>query len=248
MTEQEQNQEPSLEDRLLQIGEYSKIVRGIDKSKKASERYSLYADLAKLSTLEIQDPNLRARRYKEAYGDIRISPEEAIRYGIEGLSNKAGETEPLYKGAAKEKIVEEVFSNMESDLSKAKDGAQAASVLANYLRGLYDAPELDQVTANEYAQEDAANDLGVSMNYSARGSISNYQNKHESLNARLFASQYLKEKKNGDKVVGYQLNKKKLMEDVMGKLEAVAVVYSNTKKIQKVKKEAEEVAKKSKKK
>src|SRR3989344_7523926 len=192
---QEQNQGPKLEDRLLQIGAYNRLSRSIEKSDSKTERYNLYKGLAGLSVSEIQDPELRNQRYKEAYGDIRVSPEEAIRYALENKQEKINETQSLYKGEGKEKILEEVVSEMKGELKGVKNGAEAAAKIATYLTGLYDTPELGQGNADEYAQEDAANDLGVSMNFSARGNIGDYRKKHESLYARMYASQFMKEVK-----------------------------------------------------
>ncbi|MEK6932422.1 MAG: hypothetical protein AABW56_01350 [Nanoarchaeota archaeon] len=241
---QEQNQ-PKLEERLLQIGAYTRLSRGLEKSSSNTERYQLYKNLAGLAASEIQDPALRNRRYKEAYGDIRVSPEEAVRYALENKQDKINETQPLYNGGDKEKILEEVVSEMKGELKGVKNGAEAAAKLATYLTGLYDAPKLGQGQADEYAQEDAADDLGVSMNFSARGNIGDYRNRHESLYARMYASQFMKEIKDKDKkVTGYELDEKKVKE-FMKDIDKAAVIYSNTKAIKEFKKEQKEAEKKA---
>jgi len=239
---QKQTQEKSLEDKLLQIGNLHQISRDIENSKKYRERYSLYRALAG----ELSEGDLK--RYKEAYRDIRVSPEEAIRYSLEGLGNRAKKAEPQYKEKKKE-ILENLVSTINKDLKGAKDGHEASTILSHYLTGLYETPELDQITADEYAQEDAAESLGVSMNFSARGHIEHYREKHESLYARIYASQYLKEitqgKGKNKKVIGYELDKEKIAK-LADNIVNTAVIYRNAKIIAEYKtkqKEAEKAKK-----
>lgn len=236
----QENQGPSLEDRLLQVGSINQTGRQIEKSKRYSERSQLYQQLAGLLSEGNQ------KRYKEAYGDIRLSPEEAMRYSLEGLSSRAKDIESQYK-ENKDKIINKVISSMKDTLKEAKNKSEAASILSNYFISLFDLQELDQNTADEYAQQDVAEDLGVSMNFSARGSIENYRPKHESLQARIYASQYLKDKKNEDgKIIGYELDKKKIAE-TMNKVIPGATMYTNAMGIEEAKqKEAAEKAKKKK--
>lgn len=218
---------PNLEQRLLQIGSLNKISDKINISESPAERSRHYQTLANI--LSEGNPQL----YKEAYGDIRVSPEEAIRYAQEGSKTRAAEAEPLYQ-ERKEKIIDTILSSIKETLKGVKNKAEAASILGFYLQGLEQTPKLDQVTANEYAQEESAEALGVSMNFSARGSINDYKDKHQSLHSRLYASTYLKDKE-GD--VNYKLDEKKLR-DLMEDVNSAAVVYSNAQAIKVAKEKA----------
>ena len=225
-----QENQVKLEDKLLQIDSINKVGRGIEKSKSYAERSQLYLGLANL--LSEGNP----QRYKEAYGDIRISPEEAMRYVLEGTSTRAKNIEGEYK-QNKGKIAKEVVSSIKDTLKEVKNKSEAASILSQYFTGLFETKDLDQITADEYAQEDAARELGVSMNFSARGSIEQYKQKHESLQSRLYASQFLKDKKdNKGNIIGYELDKDKIVE-VMDKVVIGATLYSNSRAIEKVKEE-----------
>ena len=224
--------EPSLEDRLLQIGSLSQISRGIERSRSPSERLGLYQHLAGI--VSGGDEIL----YKNDYGDIRVSPEEAIRYATEGIQTGIKDAEPLYK-ESKERITSDVISAMEEDLKSAETIDEAAGRLSEYLRGLYNIPELDQVTADGYEQQEVARRLGVSMNYSARGSIEKYKGSHEALVARTIAREYITEKKEGDKVIGYRLDKDKITK-AMDNIGIGALLYSNTQNIKEMKKKIEE--------
>ncbi len=236
----EQTQEKSLEQRLLEIGSLSQLNKGINKAKYPSERYQLYQNLAGI--LSEGDPNL----YKTAYGDIRISPEEAVRYALEGTHSRVKEAEPLYQ-ANKEKITKEVISAIKEDVKNAKNKAEAAALLSFYLKGLHDIPDLDQITADEYAQEEAAEKLGVNMNFSARGSIEKYRPLHENLQARLYASEYLKDiKDKKGEAIGYELDEEKITK-LMDKVETGALMYKNSKDLAKLKEAIKEAEKKQKK-
>ncbi|MBL7148408.1 MAG: hypothetical protein ISS82_06280 [Nanoarchaeota archaeon] len=225
--------EPSLEDRLLQIGSLSQISRGIERSRSPSERLGLYQNLAGI--LSGGD----GRLFKDSYGDIRVSPEEAVRYAAEGTQTRIKDAESLYE-KDKGRIVEEVISAMKKDLQSAKTIDEAAGKLSEYLRGLYGIPELDQVTADGYEQQEVARRLGVSMNYSARGSIEKYRGSHEALVARTIArEEFIKEEKEGDKVIGYRLDKDKITK-AMDNIGIGALLYSNTQNIKEMKKKIEE--------
>jgi len=227
---QNQTQEKSLEQRLLEIGSLSHLTRDLNDSKKPNERVGLYSNIAGiLSEGNEQD-------YKTAYGDMRLSLEEAYRYAHEGTQTRVNDAEGLYS-RNKGKIIKEVTSSMENDLKSAKNKHQAASILSNYFMGLFNVPELDQVTADEYAQNDFANKIGVGMNFSARGHIEDYREAHKNLQARIFASKFLRElnSKDGKEKV-YTVNKTKLNE-LMDKVNPAAVVYTNARRLKEAKKQ-----------
>jgi len=211
----EKNQEPSLEQRLSSIGNLNHLSGKIDREKRTSERSKLYENLAKI---------LGGGDDKEAknwYANFKSSPEDAYRHANERLESEASVLEPLYK-ENKKNIVSHVLTQMKDYLSEAKTKAEAASMLSNYFMGLVDLPELDQITADEYAQSESEAKAGVKWNSTARGSIEKYRPIHESLQARLFASQYLKDLGNGK----YGLDEEKIakqMDDVI----VGATLYSN---------------------
>lgn len=233
----EQNQEVKLEDRLYQLGAVNQIARALDKKSKPSERFQLYDTLAQLTS--DGDPG----RYREHYGDIRTSPEEAARYAFGNIGKRTHEIKELYE-KEKEKILNEVTGVIASHIKNSKSKGEAASILGQYLRGIFKIPELDQVTADSLAQQESAEAAGVKFNYTARGSIEEYRSSYESLHARLAASDFLSDIKDKDgKITGYELNADKIKE-LMGNVEQAAVIYKNSKDIQ-IKKMQEEQAKKN---
>ena len=214
-----QNQEPSLEERLSSIGNLNHLSRKIDREKRTPERSKLYENLARI---------LGGGNDKEAknwYTNFKSSPEDAYRHASERLESEASVLEPLYK-ENKKNIVSHVLTQMKDNLLKAENKAEAASMLSNYFMGLVDLPELDQITADEYAQSELEAKAGVKWNSTARGSIEKYRSNHESLQARLFASQYLKDLGNGK----YGLDEEKIakqMDDII----VGATLYSNSNQI-----------------
>lgn len=230
--DQKQKQGPNLEDRLLEIGSLMQLRKGINKSKNPGERFPLYQILAQrlapdyIEYYRNQGENINPEEaIKVAYGDIRISPEEALRYAVEGTQKRVNDTKSLYEGKNKNKIIKDIVSAMEKDIKNSKSIDEAAEKLSIYLRGLFQTPELDQITADEYAQKEAAEALGVSMNFSARGSIEKYRGRHEGLYARAFAHEYLKENKENDKII-YSIDKDKIGK-IMDKVEGASLLYTN---------------------
>lgn len=229
---------PTLEDKLLQIGSLSQISKHIEKSRSPTERSQLYLGLANLLTMDVKDPKDRKSDYDLIYKNIRISPEEAIRYSMEGTQTKIKEAEPLYKEEEKKKIVKEVISSMEKELKSAKNIDEAANNLSNYLVGLYNIPELDQAIADELEQREVERRVGVSMIFGAHGSIQKHSGLYEGLMARTFTREYIKEKKKGDEVIGYTLDKNKIKE-AMDDVGVGALLYTNTQRIKVMKQIAE---------
>ncbi|MBS3095729.1 hypothetical protein J4231_03545 [Candidatus Woesearchaeota archaeon] len=221
-----------LEDKLMEMGIINAIAHGINSVQSGpEERQRSYDLLARV--LSNGDP----KHYKNAYGDIRVSPEEAIRYANDGLETRKTDAEPDYN-EGKKRIISHVLSAMNSDVDGSESKAEAASRLYSYFMNLVEPKELDQATADSYAQEDAANALGVGMNFTARGSIEAYKKKHNSVQARLFGANFLKDKKDKKgKVIGCYLDESKVtdfMEDVVN----AAVLYTNAENIAAAKKKA----------
>lgn len=218
-----QNQEPSLEDRLNSIGNINHLSRGIANEKRLPKRSKLYENLAKI----LGGGN--DKKAKDWYANFKSSPEDAYRHANEKLASEANVLEPLYK-ENKKNIISHVLSQMKENIIEAKNKAEAASMLSNYFIGLVDLPELDQITADEYAQSELEAEAGVKWNSTARGSIEKYRSDHESLQARLFASQYLKDLGNGK----YGLDEEKIAKQ-MDNVIVGATLYSNANRIRQAK-------------
>ncbi len=232
MAEEDKN----LEQRLLQIGSLNHIYRGIEKSKSVEERSNLYIGLAGI--LGEGKEEVKENLYK----NIRISPEEAIRYAREGIISRKESIEETYK-ANKDKIAKKVISSMKNILKKTKNKAEAAQILSNYFVSLFDIPELDQHTADEYARREVEQKAGVSMIFDVNGNKENpeYKMMHETneLSQRILTSEYLKDIKDKDgKITGYILDEEKLsksMEDAL----IGSVLYTNSERIEAQIKKAE---------
>lgn len=227
---QTQKKEPTLEDRLLNIGSLHRIAEGIRTTNNPQERFDLYRDLTNLVSENAKD-------YDDNWGDIRVSPEEAIRYAIEGISTREKEAKPLYE-KEKSRIIDEVINAIEVEVKSAKDKADAASKIAPYLSSLFKIQELDQVTADMYARTEVARRSGVRMNYTAHGRLSDYKEDHKNLQLRLMASQYLEDVKDDkDNIISYKLNKGKIKELMESGVEYTAIIYKNAKDIEAIKAE-----------
>src|SRR3989344_8007403 len=197
----------SLEKILETAGSLFHMQRGVDRATTASERMSVYQNIA-LTGASDDDGNVDSALYSTIYGDIRVSPEEAARYAFEMGRTRLQNGSALYekhKVAIKAKVV----GAMEADVLATKSKSQAADTLGVYFADLFNLPEYDQGSADEIAQMDFAQRIGVSMNFSARGS----KGKFDSLQTRIRASEYLVDKKDKKgNVIGYELDKKKIME------------------------------------
>src|SRR3989344_7605556 len=147
----QENKNVSLEDRLLRIDLLNQITREIDRNKLPSERVQLYKNLAQI--LSENDPN----KYDKIYGDIRISPEEAINYSMDAMNKAANETNESYK-QNKEKILNEIVSSMKGIIKEAKNKAEVARILSIYFKDLIKVPELDQATLDYIARKELASE------------------------------------------------------------------------------------------
>lgn len=227
----QENQGKNLEDRLLEIATLNQIGKEISNTRKPSENIQLYSQLAGILSQGNDED------YKNIYGDIRVSPEEGVRYSTEGTRTRAKDIEPIYK-ENKNKIIENVISLMNKNIKDSKNKSEAATILSNYFQYLIDLPELEQTELDELAQKDLAKRIGVSMNFTAKGS----QEKYKELQYRMLASQYLKEKTiNGN--ISYSVDEdklKKTMENVM----PGAIIYRNAFGIEEELKKQEETKKK----
>ena len=230
----EQNQ-PTLEQRIEGLGSLNYLTKNIAKEKDIPLRSKLYESLAYAMGGRDEEA------VKSWYTNFKSSPEDAYRHANELTTNVASELEPLYK-ENKDRIAQGVIANIKDTLGKAENKAEAASLLSAYFKGLFETPELDQVTADNYAQSGLEQKTGVKWNSTARGSIEKYKSSHASLHARLYASQYLEDiKDEKGNVTGYRLNEDKIKE-LMEDIKNGATIYLNTQVVEKAK--AQEGAKK----
>jgi hypothetical protein len=223
MPNREQNQrEPTLEDRLNKIAFLNQTTKDIRSSKDPQERLQLYQNLA--YALSENDETYRA-----VYGDIRVSPEEAIRYALQPLTREINEANSLYQ-QNRERITRQIIREINRDLRAVNNKYDAANLLVPYLNGLFEIPELDQATADRYAREEIAKKVGVNVNYSAHGRMEDYRDQHETiqLQKRIFAGQFIREVTNRQgNVTGIALNEDKIR-DIMENIGFGATVYRNT--------------------
>ena len=229
--EQTQSNQATLENRLLNLSAIHQTGKKIAESE-LEYRPSLYSQLVTLLTGKrpYEGTEEDQTRYNEQYKAVSRNVEDAIWHAQEGSALRAHNLKPLYE-QEKSRLVQEVISSIREDI-KGKSKAEAASTLSLYLKGTFDAPEIDQVGLDRLAQKQLAAELGISRNYTARGSMKEY----ESLAARSYAADYLEDTKDG-----YKLNEdkiSKLMDNVM----TGAIVYGNKFTLEKSK-EAEKAKK-----
>lgn len=178
---------PKLEDKLLGIASLDQISRGINKSENPGEKAKLYKNLAGI----LSGGNVEL--FKDIYTDIRISPEEAMRYAVESTESRLNAINSEYETNEFKRVENNVIKQIKSKVESATNIDEAADILSLYLNRLHEFPELDQNGADRYAQSEIARMLGISMNFSAKGNISQYKQTHERLMARSIAREYLNE-------------------------------------------------------
>ncbi len=220
MTEKQTQEQPNIEDILTSMASLKGLSRGLDDSKKPSERLPLYLNLTDIiSKNSGVDP-------KTIYEDIRVSPEEAIRYAEENKHSLAESSKELYN-QNKENITNYVLNSMKKDVSEAEDASDAALKIYDYLAlFLPEAPELTQPIADRYAQRNVEKQIGVSMNFSAKGNINVYRDWHEEMfYKKLVSSEYLKFEEDNEGNVKYNLDEEKI-KDIMNDIERASVLFA----------------------
>ncbi len=212
----EQNQGPTLEQRLLNLNAIHKTGREISKSE-IEERPQLYSQLVTLLTGREPHQGTEAdqNEYNQFYEAVSRNVEEATWHAQDGTENRVASIKPLYE-TQKSRLVREVLDSINRD-TKDKSKAEAADILSRYLMGTFDTPEVDQFQIDKVAKKQLASRMGVSRNFTATGNPKDYENLH----TRLHAAEYLEDIPNGYKLNEAKLSK--LMDDVlMG-----ATIYSN---------------------
>lgn len=241
MAEQEQTQElKTLEERLVDIGNLKSLITGVQKLDDNKLRVNAYRTIAKIltkdSNSEISDEDERNRKrealYYSYYENIRVSPEEATRYALEGVASRVKSIEKLYEDN-KESIVKTIVSSINGDLKKAKTKAEAGQILVEYLSGLdkLNAPEVDQSVLDRHANLEAAAQGGVSMHFGMKGNKKEF----EGLYARGVALKYVKEEENKESgITSYKIDEEKF-EELVKDVENAGLLYTNVKHVEFIK-------------
>lgn len=210
--------QPKLEDKLLEVGNLVTISRELDRAKTPSEYAQLYQPAAmilggKEKALEI----LKELTRDPAYAQMTISG---------GIDIRAKEIETEYNDQ-KVRITQEIADKIDASLNGIKNKQEAASKVSEYLEDLFNIPELDQATANRYAQDGLRQATRIPYSFEAEGSIEQYRDKHKSLISRIASSEYL----SGNDESGYKIDGEKFKE-IMDKVKTGAVVYNKAKAIE----------------
>lgn len=236
MAEEKQEQErQTLEQLLLGAGSLHHLSRKIDSTPKPSELYGINLTLAGIASRKAKN---KEQAMKSHYEQITRGPAVAQQYATEMQGTMLQEAEPLYQRHSKE-FIDEVVAALQEEIKGSKDKSEAALRLSAYFTGLMDVPKLDQLTADEYAQAQAAEEAGISINFTARGHIADYQGSHErEVAKKIVAGNYLKDVKEGDKT-RYELDAAKVRE-TMANLKLGAVIYTNYRKRQEEKAKAKQ--------
>lgn len=251
MAEQEQTQkQETLEQKLMRIGLLNSSRVHIKEAAKANDPELLYQKGANLAAIIAGGDK---EKYEDAYGDIRVSASEAMRYANSNINFYINDANESYK-QEKDNLIKKLISQMNNNLKAAKaDKATAGHILAQYFNDTVNIPKLTQARANKYARDEAAEALHVDVNYSTTAdSIEQYEAKHTEMYLRGLAINYLKENKKDGKVTGYSVDEKKLAEELKetgngNGIRKASAMYTNALGIQEMQKRAREEAKETKK-
>ncbi|MDD5649562.1 MAG: hypothetical protein PHF86_03980 [Candidatus Nanoarchaeia archaeon] len=212
---EKETKNPNLE-KLLQMGTIEKIANAINESKTPTQLYAHNFDLLKILGNGLTDDEV-----KGLYGDIRNSPQEAIRYANDKIGLLQDEVQDWYK-ENKDSVVKETASKINENLKKVDSKAKAANMLVAYFDDLLSIPDMTQRDADEMAQKELAKKLGARWNYSATGNIDQVK----ALKKRIAVSPYVKEVKNEEGKVSYSIDEAKLAE-TMNDIGPAAMLYTN---------------------
>lgn len=237
---QEQTQISPLEGMLLNIAGFYNASEGIKDSKDAGVRTNSYYNLVDmLFTNHISaNPNLTKQEKLEAHDEylqnvFSAGPENAMRLCNEGMTNGAKAITEDYK-ANKDELVSKIVTKMDENIKKAETKAEAADIMASYLKHVVNLPELDQEGANRYRRQELALTAGVNTLFYGHGN----PKKVQELQLRTIAGENLKSTKVKDgeteKTV-YSVDKDKLMKLVkvvsknygMPEVIPVSLLYTN---------------------
>ena len=197
---QEQNQ-PKLEDMLLSIASLTDVSKKIGKSKTPQEQADLYETVAKMLS------GGNRKNYNLAIEQLTRNPAYAVMQTEGARDNLARSVEEQYESERFE-IARSVESRINETLKEAGDNKSTASMLlAQYLIDILDVPEYTQEEVDEIERNQIYS-MGMPYAFGTRGSIGQYKN----IKLKKQASEYLKEVKNGDKLVRYSIDKEKLRE------------------------------------
>ncbi|MDD5133594.1 MAG: hypothetical protein PHD81_00470 [Candidatus Nanoarchaeia archaeon] len=215
----------SLKENLFSMGSIYAIDRELQEPQTDEKLIDLYDKLAKAMS-DNDKPT-----YKQLIKEFEMHPVTATKKAKENFGERARLLKPIYE-ANKEAVIKEVIDQITAEI-KDEDYVKATFKVAGYFQNLFKPTKLDQKTADEYASEESAANIGVSSMYSVTGNIEEYTPRHKALQAKAFASKYfdiIEQEKDGT-VTKYKFNEekfKKAMEDVI----AGSIIYKNAKTIQ----------------
>lgn len=234
----------SLEQSLLKIANFSGLAREINKSKNADEVVNLqnilHQELCKGMDVSGLTKKEKTQAYNDLLDNITQSREESYRIATDAVDIRQETIKKDYETNQKN-IVRNVVSAMNANLKDAQSKAHAGDMIARYFTNLVDVPDVDQANADQYAREDLAQRAGLSRLKYARGNPETYKK----FLLRQYALEYVKEKKQGDKV-SYEVDEKKIAE-TMKEVTPGAMLYGNSFAIAaEIKKAKDKAAKKAK--
>ena len=223
--------QPTLEQMLLDLSGETEILKNLGKSKSIEEQSNLYDIAAQMISQEKNGEN-----HERVIKELTRDPIYAYMQ-IEGhRDNFAQSIQDLYK-EGKGKIAKDIESKINNNLRQAKNKATASIILANYLTDiLIKTPEVTQDEVDGIEREEIYK-MRLPYAFEARGSVEGYKN----LELRKAASKYLTETKDGDEVK-YSINSEKLKE-VMEDVIKGASLYGRTLTIERQMQEAQKKAK-----
>tara|TARA_Y100000034_G_C6878497_1_gene402169 strand:+ start:289 stop:981 length:693 start_codon:yes stop_codon:yes gene_type:complete len=217
MTEQEQTQ-PKLEDKLMDIGSLTSLSKDLDEAKTPSEYAQIYHPASMLLGGEEKYMDvLKELTRDSSYAQMTISG---------GAQIRAKEIKEEYKDQ-KDRITKEVADQMDKSLEGIKTKEEAATKVSIYLEDLFKFPGLSQLTADKYAQDELRQSARIPYSFEAKGSIEQYSDKHKSLQSRTATSEFL----SGDEDKGYSIDREKLGK-IMDRVETGATIYNKAKVIE----------------
>lgn len=221
-----------LETRLILLGSLGKISTGIDKAKIPSARATLYETAADIiagpNQIEVDGKKVDNDAHSNLIKELRYGPEYAqseINGVIDHISSEMQDDYKKYEKNIQGKI--EISIN--SFLAEAENKAEAAQILGVYLTDFIDLKDPTQAEADEAANKDFRERLGIPYAFDQVGDIGKYND----VMTRAYLSDYLVESK--DKK-SYKVDMEKVNEKFTFELKDVARLYVNTKSIDKTKK------------
>lgn len=221
--------QPKLEDKLLDLGSLTSISRNIDESREPSQRGQLYEAAAELIAgprlIETEQGKRENLDYRNLIKELRYSPEYAQTLIQGNMNIKASEIKNEYE-TKKGEILKQIANLIDKRLITAKNKIEATYLLKPFLEDLMKIKEPTQSEANEVENRNFENRLKIPYAFDQIGSTEHYKD----LVMRNILSNYIIEEKENDKVI-YKVNKEKLSE-ITDNIISGAILYAKAKTIE----------------